>query len=93
MTEVAQVDCCGLGTSHIHWAEADDICGPGVDGWVVYMYIGGFVYKPNINFCPFCGQKLYEEDERMCPGSTEDNKHMFSSGIGGHCQICGHGHK
>lgn len=62
MTERSEIICCELGIGHIHWSEAEEVCGPNVDGWVMYLYIGGFVYKPNIYFCPFCGESLYKEE-------------------------------
>lgn len=31
--------------------------------------------------------------DKTCPGSTVENPHDFKSAIGGHCGICGFGHK
>lgn len=30
---------------------------------------------------------------KECPGSTSENTHDFKSALGGHCGVCGYGHK
>lgn len=66
--------CCQLGKDLIFWKEQSFLCGPEHRGWVIALYAPDDAFYENINYCPFCGRRLYLKISRKeNDGMEKDN--------------------
>lgn len=61
--ERQKVQCCELGKTYIKWAYEDKECGPDRWGWCLGFYSSGDITLENIEYCPFCGRRVPDNEE------------------------------